>query len=88
MADGIPFPSGTVQAPDPSIDTGTGPSGDEASGLRVLADGVEEAVGHVAAQGLMVIPFDRGRLEGFAQRGGILCLLGGLGGHLHDLSVK
>ena len=57
-------------------------------GLRILADGVEEAVGHVAAQGLVVIPFDRGRLEGFGQRGGILGLLGGLGGHLHDLSVK
>ena len=33
MADGIPFPPGTVQAPDPSIDTGTGLSGDRASGL-------------------------------------------------------
>ena len=33
MADGIPFPSGTVQAPDPSIDTGTGLFGDRASGL-------------------------------------------------------
>lgn len=33
MADGVPAPPGTVQAPDPSIGTGTGPSGDEACGL-------------------------------------------------------
>ena len=33
MADGVPFPPGTVQAPDPAVSTGTGPSGDRASGL-------------------------------------------------------
>ena len=33
MADGVPAPPGTVQAPDPSIGTGTGPSSDVASGL-------------------------------------------------------
>ena len=72
----------TSQAGQRGVPVGLG------GGLGVLADGVEEAVGHIAAQGLVIIPFDRGRLEGFAQRGGILCLLGGLGGHLHDLSVK
>ena len=48
-------------------------------GLGILADGVEQAVGHVAAQCLVIILVDRGGFERVGERSGVLGLFGDLG---------